>query len=427
MADLVPGTALRDGISQADTFFVLYSTMQVMFMTPGLALFYGGLVREKAAIDMMSQNMVALGLMSLMWYAFGFSLSFGRGPWLGNLDYCLFNNVKKHHAWGNYHVSELAFAIFQMKCAILAPILATGALADRMYFKPWCIFLILWSLLVYYPWCHQIWGGGFFQEHGVWDFAGGVVLHTTAGWSALSAAVVLGSRPNVENLPQPHNMSIVMVGTALLYFGWMGFNGGSAMAMNESAITAVTNTCIAGSTAMCVWSILDWSITKKPKLTPMCIGAVAGLVIITPMSGYVTTHSAVLASAVVTPVCFGAVMRLTKAGVDDALDVWGVHGVGGAIGTILVGVLSDPPECLNKKAPDWCVAPHQASASVSQTMWQMAAVVVCIVWSTVMTALILKLLMLVMRVKPSQKECENLDMELHGEACYQFVDFAQGA
>lgn len=425
MADLVPGTKFKEGIYQTDTFFILYSTMQVMFMTPGLALFYGGLVREKAAIDMMSQNMVALGLMSLMWYTCGFSLCFAGGEWVGGAEFLLFENVRKHKPWVGTHISELSFAIFQMKCAILGPILATGALADRLYFKPWCIFLILWSLLVYYPWCHQIWGGGFFQHHGVWDFAGGIVLHTTAGWSALGACLVLGPRPNKDTLPQPHSMSIVMVGTALLYFGWLGFNGGSAMAMNEEAVTAIVNTALAGATALCVWSAMDWSITKKPKLVPMCIGAVCGLVIITPMSGYLTNQKAVAATALVTPICFAAVTMLGKAGVDDALDVWGVHGVGGAIGSMLVGALSDPPVCLHKKAPEWCVSSHHASASPSQFALQSAAVIACIVWSVLMTAAILKILMLVMKVKPTQEECENLDMELHGEACYQYVDFGR--
>lgn len=425
MGELVPGTALKHGISQADTFFVLYSTMQVMFMTPGLALFYGGLVREKASIDMMVQNMVSLGLMSLLWYVFGFSISFGEGSVLGGLEYTLFNNIGKHRPWANTRISELSFAIFQMKCAVLAPILMTGAIAGRMHFKPWCIFMILWSVLVYYPCCHQIWGGGFFQQSGVWDFAGGIVLHTTAGWSALVTSLVLGSRPDRATLPQPHSVSITVAGTALLYFGWFGFNSGSALALDETAVTAMVNSQLSGATAMCIWSVLDWSITKKPKLVPMCIGCVAGLVIITPMCGFTTVRGSVIASALVTPVCFGAVYVLGIFGIDDALDVWGVHGVGGAIGSILIGVLADPPECLEHSAPEWCVNAHTVAAGPSQLLLQVLAVLACIAWSCVITYSIIKVLMLTMNVKPTEEQRVNLDEEIHGEVAYQFTTFGE--
>eukprot|EP00930_Biecheleria_cincta_P005625 TRINITY_DN106559_c0_g1_i1.p1 TRINITY_DN106559_c0_g1~~TRINITY_DN106559_c0_g1_i1.p1 ORF type:complete len:424 (+),score=61.78 TRINITY_DN106559_c0_g1_i1:84-1355(+) len=409
-------------ISKADTLYINACTGLVLFMTPGLALFYGGLVREKAANDMMIQNFVALGILSLLWYVIGFSMSFGTGNFVGSpMEYFLFNNVKKHEAWPLLKISQESFAVFQMMFAIITPILMTGTFADRMRFAPYCLFIVLWSILIYFPACHQIWGGGLMQQMGVWDFAGGIVVHTTAGWSALSTALALGPRKDKDNLAEPHSVPIVVVGTGILWFGWFGFNGGSALGMNTTAVTAVTNTHLAAAMAVCVWGIIDWAITKKPKLVPLCIACVAGLVVVTPSCGYIEPRDALLVGIWAGAVCYGAVFMLKRMGVDDALDVWGVHGVGGATGTILIGVLADGPECLEKKAPEWCVFPHSVAATPKQLWIQFVAVLVAVVYSFVVTYALVKLMMLIMPVKPTDKEVEDLDEALHGEPAYQYV------
>lgn len=421
---------MKEVLSQPDTAFIVASAGLVLFMTPGLALFYGGLVREKAATDMMIQNFVALGILSMLWYICGFSLSFGAGDWIGDLKYVMFNNIRKHEPWPALKISEELFAIFQMMFAVITPILMTGTIADRMRFAPYCIFICLWSLLVYAPWCHQVWGGGMVQQMGVWDFAGGIVVHATAGWSALAAAIVLGPRKcKVEgtDLAEPHSVPIVVTGTGILWFGWFGFNGGSALSLNEVAVTAVTNTHLAAAMATCVWGVIDWIVVRKPKLVPLCMACVAGLVVVTPMCGYIKPSMAVLAGAWAGVVCYGAIYFLNKTGIDDALDVWGVHGVGGATGTILIGLLADGPECLEKHNPEYCVFPHSVAAGPKQVVLQTTGVVVCIIWSFVVTFLLVKFLMLIMPVRPDDNQFDNLDEELHGEPCYQYVSVMANA
>eukprot|EP00931_Biecheleriopsis_adriatica_P020704 TRINITY_DN13753_c0_g1_i2.p1 TRINITY_DN13753_c0_g1~~TRINITY_DN13753_c0_g1_i2.p1 ORF type:complete len:443 (+),score=78.47 TRINITY_DN13753_c0_g1_i2:70-1398(+) len=412
-------------ISSEDTLFIVICAGLVMFMTPGLALFYGGLVREKAAVDMMIQNFVALGILSALWYAVGFSMSFGPGTWIGDMRYFMFDGVRKHYAWPLLTISEELFAVFQMMFAIITPILMTGTIADRMRYAPFLIFITLWSILVYFPWCHQIWGGGYFQQIGTWDFAGGIVVHSTAGWSALAAAIALGQRKVVKegkDIAEPHNVPIVVVGTGILWYGWFGFNGGSALGVNETAVTAVTNSHLSAAMAMCVWGSIDWIKEGKPKLVPLCIACVAGLVVVTPSCGYIQPHEAVLVGAVAGSVCYGAVWLLNKLKVDDALDVWGVHGVGGAVGTILIAVFADPPECLRKEAPDWCVFAHSVAATPRQFVLQSAAVGACIVYSFVVTFILIKVMMLVMPVRPDDRQFDDLDDALHGEPCYQWAD-----
>jgi len=413
-------------ISQADTVYILACTGLVLFMTPGLALFYGGLVRERAATDMMLQNMVALGICSMLWYVIGFSIAFGEGDWIGSpTQYLLFNGVRKHVAWPAIKISEELFAVFQMMFAIITPILMTGTFADRMRFAPYCFFILMWSLLVYFPWCHQIWGGGKLQQMGVWDFAGGIVVHTTAGWSALASALALGPRKakaEGKDLAEPHSVPIVVVGTGILWFGWFGFNGGSALGINETATTAVTNSHLAAAMAVVVWGCIDWFIEKKPKLVPLCIGCVAGLVVVTPSCGYIEPHDALFVGAWAGSVCYAAVYFLNKIKVDDALDVWGVHGVGGATGTVLIGVLADGPECLGKHPPDYCVFPNSVAATWHQFGLQVIAVVIAIVHSFVTTYILLKVMMLVLPVKPDEKHFDNLDEALHGEPAYQYAE-----
>eukprot|EP00440_Ansanella_granifera_P005857 gb/GFBE01006352.1/.p1 GENE.gb/GFBE01006352.1/~~gb/GFBE01006352.1/.p1 ORF type:complete len:446 (+),score=97.34 gb/GFBE01006352.1/:1-1338(+) len=420
---------MAEKIDVFDTIYILSCTGLVLFMTPGLALFYGGLVREKAATDMMLQNFVALGILSVTWYAYGMSLSFGQGKWVGDVtEFLMFNNIHKHRPWPALTISQELFAVFQMMFAIITPILMTGTFADRMRYLPYLIFIVLWSILVYYPWCHQIWGGGWFQKNGAWDFAGGIVVHTTAGWSALATALALGPRKvkaEGKDIHEPHNVPIVLTGTGILWFGWFGFNGGSAMAINETATTAMTNSHLAAAMAMCVWGAIDWRVQGKPKLVPLCIACVAGLVVVTPSCGYIEPRDALIVGAWAGSVCYAAIYLLNKLGVDDALDVWGVHGVGGATGTILIGVLSDGPECLEQHAPDYCVFPHSVAATWQQLWLQIKVTVCCMAYSFVVTFLLLKLMMVIMPVKPEDRHFDNLDDHLHGEPAYQFADVDQ--
>jgi len=415
-------------INAVDSCYMLANAGLVLLMTPGLALFYGGLVREKATTDMMWQNIVVMGTLTVLWVVIGFSMSFGTGTLVGGFDFFLWNNVKKHEPWPLLTISMELFALYQMMFAIITPILMTGTFADRMRPGAFLVFTALWSILVYYPWCHQIWGGGFFQTFGVWDFAGGIVVHSTAGWSALATALALGPRKAIregKDLAEPHSVPFVVIGTGLLWFGWLGFNGGSALAMNEIAVTAALNSQIAAATAVCVWGGIDRYMQGKTKLVPLCIAAVAGLVVVTPSCGYIQPHEAVIVGMVAGSVCYGAILLLkNKLKVDDALDVVGVHGVGGTIGTILIGVLADGPECIGDSAPDYCVFPHSVAASASQVLKQLIGVGACIVYSFNVTFALIKIMMLVMPVKPDEAKFDNLDEDLHGEPSYTYESVA---
>jgi Amt family ammonium transporter len=263
------------------------------------------------------------------------------------------------------------------------------------------------------------------MQGGVWDFAGGIVVHTTAGWSALAACLALGKRKvkaQGGDIPEPHNVPIVMVGTGILWFGWFGFNGGSALAMNGTAVAASVNSQLSAGVAVCVWSAIDWFREGKAKLVPQCIACVAGLVVITPSAGYVSSNMACVVGFLAGTVCYAAVVALNAAGVDDALDVWGVHGVGGAMGTILVGMLADGKECLGDDPPDFCVFPHSVAASPTQLFIQVKSVVICIIYSFTVTYAIIAAMSLIMTVKPDDATddflFDSLDNDLHGEAGY---------
>jgi len=415
-------------ISAIDSCYMLANAGLVLLMTPGLALFYGGLVRERATTDMMWQNFVVIGTLSVLWLAIGFSFSFGTGTVIGGFDFFLWNNVEKDKPWPLLTVSMELFGLYQMMFAIITPILMTGTFADRMRPPAFLVFTALWSILVYYPWCHQIWGGGFLQTFGVWDFAGGIVVHQTAGWSALASAFALGPRKPIregKDLAEPHSVPLVVIGTGLLWFGWLGFNGGSAMAMNEIAVTAALNSQISAATAVCVWGLIDFYIQGKAKLVPLCVAAVAGLVVVTPSCGYIQPHEAIIVGMVAGSVCYGAINLIkNKLKIDDALDVVGVHGVGGTVGTILIGIFADGPECLGDKAPDYCVFPHSVASSFVQVLKQLLGCGTCIAYSFAVTFVLIKLMMLVMPVKPIEAHFDNLDEGLHGEPAYVYESLA---
>ncbi|MGO9659457.1 MAG: ammonium transporter, partial [Acidimicrobiales bacterium] len=330
-------------INTGDTAFVLISAALVMVMTPGLAFFYGGLVRRKNFLAIMMQSFISMGVVTVIWVAVGYSLAFSGnvGGVIGNFSWTFLRNVgAKPGPWAP-HIPALAHFIFQEMFAIITPALITGAFADRVHFKSYLKFLVAWSLLVYVPIVHWIWGGGFLAKWGVLDFAGGMVVHTSAGFAALASVWVVGARkvaPGESVLP--HNVAFVGLGTGLLWFGWFGFNGGSALAANGIAAQAFVNTDIAASVAMCAWTAISWWRSSKPSVVGAFTGAVAGLACITPCAGYVPTWAAFVIGVLAGGVCYLAVEFRNRMKWDDALDVWAVHGVGGLLGSILLGVFA---------------------------------------------------------------------------------------
>ncbi len=333
-------------IDPAATALVLISAALVFVMTPGLAFFYGGLVRRKNVLSIMMQSFISLGIVTAIWVFGGFSLAFGKdiGGIIGDLRYFALNGVgfEPGVVGGVQQVIPfLAFFVYQEMFAIITPALITGAFADRVNFKSYLIFLVFWSVLIYIPLAHWVWGGGFLAQWGVVDFAGGTVVHVSAGFAALASVFIVGKRkilPGEKTLP--HNITYVALGTGLLWFGWFGFNGGSALQANGVAAIAFANTDIAGSMAMITWLFISWIHEGKPSMTGALTGAVAGLATITPAAGYVQPWAAAIIGVIAAFVCYGAIQLRIRWGWDDALDVWGCHGVGGVLGTVLTGVFA---------------------------------------------------------------------------------------
>eukprot|EP00929_Paragymnodinium_shiwhaense_P026696 TRINITY_DN15814_c0_g1_i5.p1 TRINITY_DN15814_c0_g1~~TRINITY_DN15814_c0_g1_i5.p1 ORF type:complete len:342 (-),score=50.02 TRINITY_DN15814_c0_g1_i5:299-1195(-) len=283
----------------------------VQLMTPGLALFYGGLVRETSVITMIMQNFSTMGIVTIMWYLFLYSMCFGETiGFFGNpIDYAFFRNVTTKPGPMATEIPHLLFAGFQGMFAVIAPALMTGAFADRFCYGPFLIFVVVWMIVVYAPFCHWVWGGGWMAEIGVWDFAGGIVVHITAGFSALATLLVVGKRQvpegaTIEDLDKPSNLPMVALGTALLWFGWFGFNGGSAMSSNGVAVVAAINSEIAASVACFVWMCLDWATKRKPSLIGKCVGAIAGLATVTPAAGFVQPWAAGVLGVVASVFCY---------------------------------------------------------------------------------------------------------------------------
>jgi Amt family ammonium transporter len=397
----------------------------VQLMTPGLALFYGGLVRESSVITIMMQNFVTMGLVTVIWFLFLYSLCFAE-------SLTFFGNPLTHaclHGVSMYApnqiattIPELLFAGYQGMFAVITPALMTGCFADRFLFGPYLLFVTIWMVVVYAPFCHWVWGGGWLAQWGVVDFAGGIVVHITAGFSALASLLVVGRRhvPDglaKEDMDVPHNIPLVATGTAMLWFGWFGFNGGSALAAGGLAVGAGINTEIAGSSACLVWMILDWKLNKKPTLVGKCVGAIAGLATITPAAGFVQPWAAFLIGVIASVACYACCEFRKKFEIDDALDVWGVHGMGGFIGTILLGALADHPECLDadSETNTFCINPGTVVRSWSQLGKQTAAACFCATYSFVVTIAILKGIKTMMKIVPSKREMEDLDFHVHGE------------
>src|SRR4051812_49360754 len=324
------------------TGFMLLATSLVMLMTPGLAFFYGGLAGRRNILGIMIQSFVSMGITTIMWYICGYSLCFSgnaMGGIIGNLDKAFMSGVDLNSAFaGNSKLPEFVFMAYQMMFAIITPALITGAFVNRVTFKAYLVFLVLWQLLVYYPFAHMVWGGGLLQTWGVLDFAGGIVVHATAGMAALASVFFVGRR-RVRDVGM-HSVPLVALGTGLLWFRWYGFKARSELQGEAVTGQAFLNTDIAASFAGPVWMLMAWRFEKHLKFTGLLTGAVAGLATITPCAGYVTASTAAIIGAASGVVCYLAVNLKNRLKWDDALDVWGVHGVGGILGTIALGVFA---------------------------------------------------------------------------------------
>ena len=327
-------------LDTGDTAFMLVATALVMIMTPGLAFFYGGLVSRKNVLTIMMQSYVSMGVTTILWVTVGYSLCFsgGAGGIIGDLDLMFLKGIGINELYPDLDIPVLLFVVYQMMFAVITPALITGAFANRITFKAYLIFLVAWQLLVYFPFVHMIWGGGMLSEWGALDFAGGIVVHALAGMAALASVLYVGKR-NVQD-SGAHNVPFVALGAALLWFGWFGFNAGSQYAVDEITAVALINTQIAAAFAAITWLFLAWQYDGKPSFVEMLIGMIAGLATITPAAGFVSPQSAMLIGVAAGVVCYFAVVLRKKQELDDALDVWGVHGVGGALGIVLLGVLA---------------------------------------------------------------------------------------
>lgn len=396
------------------TGFMLLATSLVMLMTPGLAFFYGGLAGKRNILGIMIQSFVSMGITTIMWFVCGYSLCFSgdaMGGIIGNLDKAFMHGVDLNTPFPhNAKLPEFVFFAYQMMFAIITPALITGAFVNRVTFKSYLIFLVLWQLLVYYPFAHMVWGGGLLARWGVLDFAGGIVVHATAGFAALASVIYVGKRRDSSSVP--NSIPLIAIGTGLLWFGWYGFNAGSELDVDSITGLAFVNTDVAASFAAITWLIIEWSMAKKPKFVGLLTGAVAGLATITPAAGFVSLPSAVIIGISSGIVCYIAVSFKNKRGWDDALDVWGVHGVGGCIGTILLGVFAS--KAMNPNGADGL-----AYGGSTFFIHQLVAVVGTCIYAFVFTYIMLALINMVTKVRvPQEHEDMGLDASLHGEKAY---------
>ena len=400
-------------IDPADTAWMIVATALVLMMSiPGLALFYSGMVRKKNVLATMAQTFAATALSSVLWMALGYTLAFtGAGPIIGTLNRILMRGI------GMNTISPLAptipealFLIYQMTFAVITVALVAGSVADRMRFSAFLWFSALWLLVVYVPIAHWVWGGGFLQNAGVLDFAGGTVVHLNAGVAGLVGAYLLGARRGygVDNFA-PYDLSLAVIGTGLLWVGWFGFNGGSALAANSRAVFAIVATHLAASMGALTWMALEWWVRGKPSVLGMISGAVAGLGTITPASGFVLPWQGLVIGLIAGAVCFYACTWLKLAcGYDDSLDVFGVHGIGGATGTLLVGAFA------TRSIGN---VPGLLEGHPAQVLIQLYGVVVTLAWSGIASFVLFKLVSAITALRvDKQSEMEGLDVTQHGEA-----------
>ena len=397
-------------ISPADTAWMLIATAMVLVMTPALGFFYGGMVRAKNTLNTMMMSYLALGFVGIAWTVVGYSLAFSSGSgWVGGLRYAFFNNVRLE-AHGS--IPHILFAAYQATFAVITAALISGAIVERMRFGPYLTFITLWSVVVYAPIAHWVWGGGWLGKLGALDFAGGTVVHINAAAAALVVAVVLGARKDyARQAIIPQNVPFTLIGAGLLWFGWFGFNGGSALGANASAALAFTNTMFAPMGTLVVWCLLDILRTKKTTAIGAATAIVVGLVAITPAAGFVSPLSGIAIGGIAAAPSYFALLWRARTRLDDSLDVISAHGVGGTIGALLTGVLAER---------SWNgVADGALFGNLSQLAVQLAAVVATIVYSVAGTFVILKLVALVSPLRASEKEQGiGMDVTQHGEEAY---------
>jgi Amt family ammonium transporter len=404
-------------MNAGDTAFVLISAALVMLMTPGLALFYGGMVRNKNVLGTIMQSFIILGIITLEWVLWGYSMSFGpdHGSIIGGLDWVGLKDVGMNPSaeYGST-IPHVAFMIFQCMFAIITPALITGAFAERFKFSAFLLFVLLWATFVYNPLAHWVWGvGGWMGKIGALDFAGGTVVHISSGVSALAAALIVGKRLGYGNTAYiPHNLPMTITGAAILWFGWFGFNAGSALACNGLAANAFVVTHIASALAALSWMFMEWWHRGKPTTLGAASGAVAGLVAITPGSGFVGPVSAIIIGALGGVICYGGVLLKSRLGYDDSLDVVGIHGLGGTWGALATGLFAS-----TKINPDG--ANGLFFGNPGQLWIQIVSVVATMVFAFIMTLIILKIIdgLIGLRVS-EEEEVKGLDISLHNEAGY---------
>ena len=405
-----------DEINSGDTSWILTSTALVLFMTlPGLALFYGGLVRSKNVLSVLMQCFTIACLISVCWVVYGYSLAFkGDGPFIGDLSALFLNGVDRDSMSGT--LPESVFITFQMTFAIITPALVVGAFAERMKFSAMCLFSVAWFTLVYLPACHMVWGGGYLGSKGVIDFAGGLVVHATCGLGALVAAIYLGTRKgfNVSPLP-PHNRTMVMIGASMLWVGWFGFNAGSAVAADGSAGMAMLVTHISAAVGALTWMGIEWIKSGKATMVGIATGMVAGLATITPASGTVGPAGALLIGLLAGSVCFYATQMVKSYfEIDDSLDVFPVHGVGGMLGIIMLAFVGNPDGFLGSGA-----AGISDDGAIAQLMLQLEGIFVIGLWTVIATYIILRVLSMYTEIRVSNEaEEEGLDIHEHNEQGY---------
>jgi ammonium transporter, Amt family len=397
-------------INAGDTAWMLVSTALVFFMMPGLALFYGGLVGAKNVIATMAQSFVAIGLLSVAWFAVGYSLVFGpdHGGLIGGLNNAFLHNVGAAPSVWAPTIPALVFMAFQMKFAVITPALIAGAVAERMKFSGYLLFVTLWSLLIYCPLAHWVWGGGWLGTGGVHaiDFAGGSVVHASAGAAALAAAIYVGRRR--AQASDAHNIPLVLLGAGILWFGWFGFNAGSALSANGVAAYALVNTQLGASVGMLAWMAAEWAHKRRPSGAGLAAGAVAGLAAITPAAGYVEPWAAVLIGLAAGLACYYAVHLKSRFKYDDSLDVVGVHMVGGVLGVLLTGVFATLLVNAAGAQGGWTQLGRQALLDV-----------VAVAFPFLGTLVLLKVIDWLVGVRVSEsEEADGLDLSQHGEIAY---------
>ncbi len=404
-------------MNKADTAFILAAAGLVLLMTPGLALFYGGMVRRKNVLGTIMQSLIMISLISIEWVYLGYSMSFGPdvGGFVGDLSWFALKGVTNVPS-ADYAttIPQTVFMVYQCMFAVITPALITGAFAERVKFVPFLIFSVLWAVLVYNPVCHWIWGkGGWLGNFGVLDFAGGLVVHATCGSAAFAGVLVLGNRKGYGRASfMPHNLPMTMLGTGLLWFGWFGFNGGSALAVDEVAATAFVATHLGGMAGMLMWVVMEWITQKKATTLGAASGAIAGLATITPTAGFVGPNSAIIVGFLGGMFCFLAVNLKSRLKLDDSLDVVGIHGVGGIVGTICLGLFAST--AVNSGGVDGLFFGHAA-----QLGKQLFGIVVVVVYTFVVSWILFKVIHAAMGMRLEEDaEVEGMDSTEHSETAY---------